>query len=687
MNQEYYSEKIEILLVDDIEENLIALEATLRSSGCHFIKARSGDQALRYLLEHEPALILMDVQMPGLDGFETASFIKNCERTREIPIIFVTATSQSVQSILKGYDYGAVDYIYKPFDAHILRSKVAVFVDLFRKTKKLLHFEKQLWEIEKKDRESRIAQLELKNLRRAHADQQRYLKLVDGINHGIVWSVNLHSLAVTFVSPSAERILGYSLEKWSLEQNFLALHTHPQDQDRFIEAISKAQALKKDVELEHRFITASGKVLWLHTGIRVVSCNEGPKSELCGLSIDISKIKEAEELLRKNKERSDFMSEASLTLLSSINYEEVLTYIEKITVPKLADLFLIDILDEVNHLESLGTNKGLIESKITGSPFSFQTQVLEVISTGKAQIYNKGAGLFSAIILPLITESRTLGAMTLVRTPSRLPYNTSDLPSAEDLARRAAAAIENAELYRKAKAEIYARDEFLSIASHELKTPLTPLKLQTEFLLQTLGPESTCDMPPEKISRILKTADQQIERLSRLTEGLLDLSRINSSKLRLNIVEFDIVAFCKEIVTRFQEQTLGCNSELKFEGQGPITVAWDRLRIEQVIVNLLTNAIKYGAEKPIDVSISTENGKVSIAVQDRGIGIAKKDQARIFGYFERAVSQSQYSGTGLGLFIVSQILRAHSGTIELESDLDVGSTFTIDVPMRVQAPA
>jgi CheY-like chemotaxis protein len=131
-------DKIEILLVDDRQENLLALEAVLASPDYKLIKVNSGDEALRYLLDHSPALILMDVQMPGLNGFETASIIKGSERTREIPIIFVTAINMDERFVHKGYDHGAVDYIYKPYDAHVLRSKVAVLAEIRRHHQRMI---------------------------------------------------------------------------------------------------------------------------------------------------------------------------------------------------------------------------------------------------------------------------------------------------------------------------------------------------------------------------------------------------------------------------------------------------------------------------------------------------------------------------------------------------------------------
>ena len=205
-------EAVEILLVDDRDENLLALEAVLSDPGYRLIKANSGDAALRYLLDHTPAVILLDVQMPGLDGFGTAAIVKASERTREIPIIFLTALNKDDKYVQRGYEHGAVDYIYKPFDAHILRSKVAVFADLHRKNERLLLAERKLMESERRDRERKFAELEIRNLRRQQLEQRRYRELVDGINHGVVWAADENVDVFTFVSPRAEEVLGYPVD-------------------------------------------------------------------------------------------------------------------------------------------------------------------------------------------------------------------------------------------------------------------------------------------------------------------------------------------------------------------------------------------------------------------------------------------------------------------------------------------
>lgn len=677
-------EPIDILIVDDRADNLVALEAVLASTGYNFIKANSGEETLRYLLDHNPALILLDVQMPGLDGFETAAIIKRSERTREIPIIFLTAINKDERHMQQGYDFGAVDYIYKPFDAHILKSKVSVFVDLFRNTQRLIKAEKKLRDSERKERERKLADLELQYLKREQADQKKYRDLVDGINHGIVWSAEPNSLVFSFVSSTAERITGYTVEQWTSETDFFERHLHPEDRARVIATMRDAYSTNNDVGLEHRFITADGQTIWLHTGIRVKRKPNNASYEMRGLSIDVTRIKQAEEQMRRSKQRSDFLAEASLILSESLDYEATLSSVGRLAVSHLADWYSIETLDEKGKLKPLSTVQGKTANDALTRAVTAMNLASQTFRTGKSEIVsNDKQGISSAMTVPLTARGKTLGVMTLVAFKPEHRYDQTDLSMAEDLARRAAAAIDNALLYQQAQAAISARDEFLSIASHELRTPLTPLRIQTQSLMRTLAKSSLAEIKPERIMKMLETSERQVTRLSRLVDDLLDISRISVGRLSLHPEEFDLIELIKDVNERFGDQLTQGNGNVKVVSSPPILVTLDRFRIEQVLINLLTNATKYGEGKPISIKATLEGETVKVAVQDHGIGIAYEDQARIFERFERAVSGRHFGGLGLGLYIVGQVLAAHNGKIDVKSEPGVGSTFTVELPQRV----
>ena len=657
-------DKVDILLVDDRPENLITLETALQSPELNLIKASSVDEAIRYLLEHEPAVILMDVQMSNIDGFEIASLIKQSERTRDIPIIFVTALNKGERYIHKGYLHGAIDYIAQPYDVYILKSKVAVFADLARKTKRLIH-----------------------------AERKKYLDFVDGISHGIVWSVDSESLAILFVSPSAEKILGYPTERWVRETDFFFDHLHPGDRTKFLKATESAKLKNEDVKIEHRFINAKGREVWFHTQLKVAPKTDGSTHEIRGLSVDITAIKETEEILRQNKARSDFLAASSFLLGQSLEYEDTLKDVGELTVSQFADWFAVH----------LSTRPG--EVKLTALCIGdenlqdFSTEMLEAL--GIPEVFEKGKPKFmpevpkehaanvsfklnSALMMPLTSRGKIIGVMTWLKSKLNTHFSDDDFKMAEDLAKRASIAIENAVFHQVAQAAIRVRDEFLSVASHELKTPLTPLKLQTQMLGRMLRTLGNANLKTEKVEKILMTLDRQIDRLSLLVEELLDISKMSNGQLSLSLEEFDLIEFMHDILARFSEQLQSVDCPVTFNStqSTALIVNWDRFRMEQVIVNLITNAAKYGHGKPIHINLCRHDGRVEISVLDHGIGIAQGDLDRIFNRFERAVSGQHFAGLGLGLYIVTQLLDAHGGKIEVASEVGHGSTFTITVPEK-----
>jgi signal transduction histidine kinase len=264
-------------------------------------------------------------------------------------------------------------------------------------------------------------------------------------------------------------------------------------------------------------------------------------------------------------------------------------------------------------------------------------------------------------------------------------FSSEDIRLAQDLAHRIALAIDSIRLQNDLKAAVVARDEFLSIASHELNTPLTPLKLQIQLLMRTLSRESQLNLKPEKLHKILASSDLQLNRLSKLVTDLLDISRITSGKISLNIEEFDLVDLVNELVERFKGPIAESGCEISVHSaKKQIKVMLDRLRIEQVVVNLLTNALKYGSGKPVQILLEGTDHRARFIIMDNGIGISSWDKQRIFERFEQVRSKHQIGGLGLGLYIVRQILANHGGTIDVESEQGQGSRFIVDLPLKLE---
>ncbi|MFP2929525.1 ATP-binding protein [Pyxidicoccus sp. 3LG] len=227
------------------------------------------------------------------------------------------------------------------------------------------------------------------------------------------------------------------------------------------------------------------------------------------------------------------------------------------------------------------------------------------------------------------------------------------------------------------------RDEFLSVASHELKTPLTPLQLKLTTLRRAVETASPAQLTGERLTRDLDVAIRQVRKLTDLVEDLLDVSRLSVGKLLLTPEAVDLSAVMRDVVTRYTPQATQVGCLIDLQAPEPVEGMWDRRRLDQAATNLLTNAMKYGSGKPVHVRVGVENEMATLSVRDEGIGIAPEHQRRIFERFVRAVSERNYGGLGLGLFITHQIVDAHGGHIDVQSEPGRGSTFTLRLPFLV----
>jgi PAS domain S-box-containing protein len=231
------------------------------------------------------------------------------------------------------------------------------------------------------------------------------------------------------------------------------------------------------------------------------------------------------------------------------------------------------------------------------------------------------------------------------------------------------------------QAAIAARDEFLSIASHELRTPLTALSLQLDGLERALT-RSPVGGERDRTIRKVTMALRQADRLASLIDGLLNVSRIANGRFRLDLEAFDMVGLMHEVAQRFDDEAERVGSVVSVNVPHAVLGRWDRSRVDQALANLLSNALKYGAGRPIDITLVDEGERVLVAVRDQGIGIAPEDRSRVLGRFERAVSSSHYGGLGLGLYIANEIACAHGGSIDIDSELGQGATFTLSLPRQ-----
>lgn len=386
-----------LLIVDDLPENLLALEALIKREDRTVYKALSADEALSLLLQHEFAMAILDVQMPGMNGFELAELMRGTEKTKNIPIIFVSAAGRELNYAFKGYESGAVDFLHKPLDIHAVKSKVNVFVDLYRQSK-------------------------------------------------------------------------------ALKQQLEALEQARREQEALLQQLQSTQA---DLEQAVRM-----------------------------------------------------------------------------------------------------------------------------------------------------------------------------------------------------------RDDFMSIVAHEVRTPLNGLILETQLRKMHLARDNASAFTLDKMHAMVDRDERQIKSLIRLIEDMLDVSRIRTGKLSIRPSRFDLVQLVSNLLQNFAQQIEAAETEVSLTVFGPVEGYWDEFRIEQVVSNLLTNALRYGGRSPIQVRVYREGDEARIEVQDHGIGISKENQKRIFQQFERVSAKTVVAGLGLGLFISEQIVAAHGGSIVVESEINEGALFRVCLPIQ-----
>lgn len=429
------------------------------------------------------------------------------------------------------------------------------------------------------------------------------------------------------------------------------------------------------------------------------------------LAAAISERDAARAALEERLESSRFLARASALLSSSLDYETTLQAVAPLVVPRLGDICVVDVRDPdgtVRRVADAAANPGhaeVLRELRRFPPSGPGHPVVMAMETGKTVLLpqmseesirralpdDEFVALMrqldpsASLIVPLVSHGRTLGTLTLGMAESRRQYGPGDIALAEELAGRAAVAIDHALSYRaqvrasaQASEALKVREDFLAIAGHELKTPLTSLLLQVQGLQRALKKGTEVSNLGDRLERAATAG----LRLEVLINQLLDVSRITAGRLQLEPEAVDLEQLVREVADRFHEQAQRAGSALEVTTRGPMPGQWDRLRLEQVLSNLLANAVKYGGAKPIDIALSEEEGAALVRITDHGIGIEPGVQQRIFERFERAVGAREFGGFGLGLWITRQIVEASGGSIAVQSAPGQGSTFTVRLPLE-----
>jgi signal transduction histidine kinase/DNA-binding response OmpR family regulator len=555
-----HEEKVNILIVDDLPEKILGLRLVLQDPGRNIVEANSGREALRRLLEQDFAVILLDVNMPDMDGFETAQLIRQRQRSEHTPIIFITAFSDELHAS-RGYSLGAVDYILSPVIPEVLRTKVGVFVDLYRKTEQV-----------KRQAEQRVA-------------------------------------------------------------------------------LASAQAARAA----------------------------------------------AEEATR----RSLFLAEASTALARSLDFEVTVRDLLRLVVPYLADLAAVTLAGTEGEpwrselAWTLPPSCVLQTRSVTaadGPTDEVRLSLERVLAGGRTEVlegldvvypFGAEAGpddrLRTAVHLPLLARGRILGALSLAQGGSGRGLGPTDLALAEDLAGRAAIALDNARLYQDIRERDQHKNEFLAMLAHELRNPLAPIS-NAVGVLQMNG------VPAAAQARSIQIIERQVRQMARIVDDLLDVSRITRGRIELQTRRVDLhsvvgaaVETSKPLLdTRRHDLDVDLPAE-------PFFVHGDPARLSQILSNLLNNAAKYTEQGgQVRLSVRREADQVVLLVRDNGLGIHPSMLSKIFDLFtqtDQSLARSE-GGLGIGLTLVRRLTELHGGTVEARSEgLGQGSEFVVRLPL------
>ncbi len=648
---------ISLLLVDDDAIDRQAVRRALRTSDLQVTirEVDDRDGALAALAAGTFDVILLDYQLPGADGLEVLQQLRAAgERT---PVIMLTGQSdaQIAAALMKA---GASDYLAKS------QLSPEVLASSLRSAMRIKRAEAQTARAEAQRREAEIA---LRHSEHLLATTLR------SIGDAVI-ATDAEG-AITFMNPLAERLTGWSdaaavgnpldmvlpMIDGGTSERLPSLADHVLRSGAVIESVDGA--LVEDREGRRFPVTGSGAPI------------RDAQGEPMGVVVVLRDITE-----RVHHElRLRILAELSQCLASSLDDREQLESLACLVVPHLADCCMVDLCarDEGTErialvaahprLATLGDNLLARAVEVNGPPHS----------TFERALTHKGP--VAALRVPLVVRGATMGAISLVRS-GQGPYDTDDLAFAEELARRAALAIDNALLYREAQEAVQIRDAFLSVASHELKTPLTSLLGYMDLLKRRVTVGMVIG---ERELRRIEVANAQAHRLHKMVTSLLDLSRLQTGQLSIERGPVEL----GELVRRIGEEvepTLNTHQLSVVVPDDPVTVSGDELRLEQVIQNLLSNAVKYSPYGgPITIRLSTDDGWARVAIQDRGLGIPRESLAHIFTRFYRAANSARYQvvGMGVGLFVVKQIAELHGGRVEVSSEEGEGSTFTLWLPL------
>lgn len=740
-----------ILVVDDRPPNRDFLVSLLGYRGYRLLEASGGAEALALTRAERPDLIIADVLMPGIDGYEFVRQLRADPAIAQTPVVFYTAAYHEREARALAHAAGVLHVITKPIEPEVVLDVVesvlaaspppapAPLPEAFEREHLHLLTDTLLQKVSQLESANRrlTGLIELGQSLASEHDPLRLLQqvceaartmigaryaacvlLADGQSpsHYLTSGMPADAAARLAASPPGCGLLARLLAAGqplrvtdvSAQRDSGALPPgHPPVQTVLgvplaspthcygaLYLADKLDAAEFSLEDEQIVVTLATQAALAYENAR-----------------RYDQILRQTAALQKAEQTQRFLAEAGTLLASSLDYRTTLQNVAHLAVPRLADLCLVHVLDEQGIIEPVASapvntaGAAMVDELQYRYPPHWANlhPLLAVLETAQPEIapdvsdalLENAAGdaeelellrelrLKSYMIVPLIAGGRTLGAISFLSAESGRCYGPDDLALAEELARRASLAVDNARLFREAQQAIQIRDEFLSVASHEIRTPLVSLRGYAELLQRQARRETSSD--PRDLQAVSVIHEQAV-RLHKLIGSLFDFSRIQTGQLSVNRSPVDLASLARRIVAILQPTVE--RHMLQFEcSDAPLLVEGDELRLEQVLQNLIDNAIKYSPEGGmVAVRLEARGERVVLTVSDQGIGIPGKDLPQLFNRFYRAsnVNPHRTSGLGIGLYMAQEIVTLHDGTIEVESTEGQGCTFTVSLPLLPQ---
>lgn len=652
---------ITILHVDDNETNRYVVKRMLKQAGFKIVEAATGEAGLELVAAQPPDLIILDVQLPDINGFEVCRRIKANPATTFIPILHLSASLVDSRDKAQGLDSGADGYLTQPVES----------IELIATVRSLL----------------RIRRAEESAMTLAREWQTTFDSINDGV--GLLNSQGRFlrcNIALTEILSKPESDIIGCLYQEVVQTMLGAIDTTP------------FERVQETHRRESWSLQSSNR--WFCITIDPVFSLGGAFTGAVYILAEITDRRRAEEALR-------FLAEASTVLATSLDYETTLTNVANLAVPQIADWCLVDIVEEdgsirrlaISHQDSakvelawdLAWRYSHKPNALIGVPNVIRTRQPEMIAEiseswlvehaqdkEHLQIL-RGLEMQSYIIVPLYTSGRVLGAIVLITAESRRRYEQADLSLALDLGRRSAIAIDNARLYREAQNANRMKDEFLATLSHELRSPLNAILGWTRLLNTRKFDEATT-------AKALETIERSARSQAQLVEDLLDVSRIIQGKLRLNVRPLELISVIEAAIEIVRPAAVAKEIQIQSVLDSAVgAVAGDFDRLQQIIWNLLSNAVKFTPKQGhVQVLLKRVNSNVEIIVTDTGQGISAEFIPYVFDRFRQADSSitRSYSGLGIGLAIVRNLVELHGGTVRVSSQGEgKGATFTVKLPL------